>query len=249
MVADQTDFRPAALSIHSSEQIAEHRPAPGAGMAHGQERGARIRMVQEPATNPPGARALTLEREASLRARLCARDEQALVELVDVATPWLLGVAQAVVQDADEAEEVVLDAFRIAWEKVTPDAGGERGLMPWLLQIVRHRAIDRVRMRRRRVARVERAHAGGALGEAAAPAPPIDEAGQPGWHVHRSVHDALAALPVEQHDVVRLAYFEGLTHSEIAERLGVPLGTVKTRLRLAFAKLRVALAPIKDWVP
>jgi RNA polymerase sigma-70 factor (ECF subfamily) len=67
--------------------------------------------------------------------------------------------------------------------------------------------------------------------------------------VHESVHAALAALPPEQHEAVRLAYFAGLTHSEVARELGIPLGTVKTRLRLAFDKLRVALAPIKDWVP
>jgi len=66
--------------------------------------------------------------------------------------------------------------------------------------------------------------------------------------VHESVHAALRALPAEQREVVRLAYFQGLTHSEIARQLGIPMGTVKTRLRLAFDKLRTALAPIRDWV-
>jgi RNA polymerase sigma-70 factor (ECF subfamily) len=66
--------------------------------------------------------------------------------------------------------------------------------------------------------------------------------------VHESVHAALAALPPEQREAVRLAYFQGLTHSEIARALGIPVGTVKTRLRLAFDKLRVSLASIKDWV-
>ena len=75
-----------------------------------------------------------------------------------------------------------------------------------------------------------------------------DEAGHPGWHVHTQVHAALKALPPEQQEVVRLAYFEGHTQSEIAGELGIPLGTVKTRLRLAFGRLRTALAGIKDWV-
>jgi RNA polymerase sigma-70 factor (ECF subfamily) len=66
--------------------------------------------------------------------------------------------------------------------------------------------------------------------------------------VHRSVHTALEALPPEQREAVRLAYFQGLTHSEIAKQLAIPMGTVKTRLRLALDKLRSSLAPIKDWL-
>ena len=66
--------------------------------------------------------------------------------------------------------------------------------------------------------------------------------------MHETVHAALRALPEDQRDAVRLAYFEGLTHSEIAERLQIPLGTVKTRLRLAFDKLRAGLDSIRDWV-
>ena len=76
----------------------------------------------------------------------------------------------------------------------------------------------------------------------------FNEAAQPGWHVHESVHAALASLPADQREAVRLAYFRGLTHSEIAAELAIPMGTVKTRLRLAFDKLRVSLGPIKDWV-
>jgi len=80
------------------------------------------------------------------------------------------------------------------------------------------------------------------------PAPAPHEASVPGWPVHREVHAALEALPEEQRGVVLLAYFEGLTHSEIARRLGQPLGTVKTRLRIAQAKLAEALAHVKDWL-
>ena len=79
------------------------------------------------------------------------------------------------------------------------------------------------------------------------PAEP-NEAARPGWHVHTQVHAALDALPTDQHAVVRLAYFEGLTQSEIAKHLGIPLGTVKTRLRLAFGHLRTALGGLKDWI-
>ncbi len=75
-----------------------------------------------------------------------------------------------------------------------------------------------------------------------------NEAAHPGWHVHAEVHAALAELPGDRRQAVQLAYFEGQTHSEIAARLEIPLGTVKTRLRLGLGQLRERLASIKDWV-
>ena len=75
-----------------------------------------------------------------------------------------------------------------------------------------------------------------------------DEAAIPGWHVHASVHRALDELPPDQRQAIQLAYFEGRTHSEIGRQLGIPLGTVKTRLRLGMDRLRASLASLKDWV-
>lgn len=191
---------------------------------------------------------LALAGQASLRARLVARDERALVELIDTATPWLLGLVQSMLRDQDEAEEVVLEVFRIAWDRAASLGGEHEGLMPWLLRIARNRAIDRLRRRSRWRRKVERAEALGAVDQGTVQFREPDESAHPGWHVHESVHSALGALPEEQQAVVRLAYFGGLTHSEIARKLGIPMGTVKTRLRLAFDKLRVTLAPIQDWV-
>ena len=197
---------------------------------------------------PAPARPFSLQREASLRGRLAARDEQALVELIDLATPWLLGVAQGMLSDRDEAEEVVQEAFTSAWNHTGALGEEHEALMPWLLRITRNRAIDRLRRRARGRARLARAQASGALPEDTLAAVEPNEAARPGWHVHESVHAALAALPPEQREAVQLAYFRGLTHAEIARTLEIPMGTVKTRLRLALDKLRVALAPIKDWV-
>ena len=197
---------------------------------------------------PAPARPFSLQRETALRSRRAARDEQALVELIDQATPWLLGVAQGMLSDRDDAEEVVQEGFTSAWNHTGALGDEQEALMPWLLRITRNRAIDRLRRRTRGRARLARAQAQGALPEdTMAPVEP-NEAARPGWHVHESVHAALRDLPEDQRIAVQLAYSSGLTHSEIAAQLAIPMGTVKTRLRLAYGRLRQALAPLKDWV-
>lgn len=207
------------------------------------------RRARQPASASQGQRGLlTLEHESSLRQRIAARDERALAELIEHTTPWLLGVAHAMLHDADDAEDVVMETFRLVWTTVLPADDGAPGIMPLLLRITRQRAIDRLRARQRKLrlaAAVAPEHAAHASTAAVEP----NEAAQPGWHVHAQVHAALSALPDEQRTAVRMVYFEGLAQSEIATALGVPLGTVKTRIRLAFARLRTALAPVKDWVP
>jgi RNA polymerase sigma-70 factor, ECF subfamily len=196
----------------------------------------------------PQRRALSLKGEASLRERLVARDEQALVELIDLASPWLLGLTQSMLSDSDEAEEVVLEVLASAWDRAGSLGEEHEMLLPWLLRIARNRAIDRLRRRARWRKKLARAEAFGAVPMGQQLSAEFNEAARPGWHVHESVHAALAELPAEQREAVRLAYFGGLTHSEIAAQLSIPMGTVKTRLRLAFDKLRVSLGPIKDWV-
>lgn len=192
-----------------------------------------------------GPRLVSPEREDDLRARLAARDERALAELVELTSPWLLGLAQSMLHDAADAEEVVLETFRVAWERVPPPGEGPRGLIPWLLRVARNRAIDRLRSHRRRRRLGERL---ALWSDTSDPAVEPDESAQPGWHVHASVHRALAELPEDQRRAIQLAYFEGLTHSEIGRQLGIPLGTVKTRLRLGFDRLRASLGSLKDWV-
>lgn len=191
-------------------------------------------------------RHLRIAREESLRKRLLARDEQALVELIEWATPWLLGVTEGILQDSADAEEVVMETFRQAWDRAESIAETGFGLMPWLLRVARNRAIDRVRTRRRHSLGTARLAEELAHDVPFAVAEP-DEAGTPGWHVHDSVHRALNALPSDQRTAVQLAYFSGLSQSEIAESLGIPLGTVKSRMRMGFDKLRHSLASVRDW--
>src|SRR4029077_10099662 len=152
---------------------------------------------------------LALASRALLRERLIARDEGALVELIETATPWLLGLTQSMLRDQDEAEEVVLEVFRIAWDRVGSLGGEHEGLMPWLLRIARNRAIDRLRRKSRGRRKPAGAEALGGVGPATTAFREPDESAQPGWHVHESVHAALKALPEEQQAVVRLAYFRG----------------------------------------
>lgn len=196
------------------------------------------------------ARRLSQEEERSLLERLLARDERALAELYDLLAPWVLGVAVRILGDEDEAEDVLGAVFEQVWSRIHLHDQARGPLVPWVLSIARNRSVDLLRRRRRwwrKAQRVKREQAGAGV----AVAPPDAsgaEAAVPGWPVHRAVHQALAALPPEQRRVVVLAYFEGLSHMEVARRTGDPLGTVKTRLRLAHRKLEDSLRNLRDWI-
>jgi RNA polymerase sigma-70 factor (ECF subfamily) len=167
--------------------------------------------------------------------------------LYDVLAPWVLGVAYRILQDEDEAEEVVADVFVQVWHHVDQHDARRGPLVPWILSIARNRALDALRRRRRGWRKSER------LKQAQASEPAqtervAHESSVPGWPLHREVHAALADLPEEQRRVVTLSYFEGLSHREIARRTNQPLGTVKTRLRMAQQKLTDRLQHLKDWL-
>jgi RNA polymerase sigma-70 factor (ECF subfamily) len=194
---------------------------------------------------PPGR--LSQEEERSLVRRLKARDEHALRELYDALAPWVLGLAYRILHDEAEAEAVVGDVFMKVWRHVHKHDSRRGPLVPWVLSITRNRALDELRRRRRWWRKVDHlAQAQAADDEGGQRAP--DEVAVPGWPLHREVHAALASLPDELRRVVTLAYFEGLSHSQIARRLEQPLGTVKTRLRAAHRKLTDQLAHLKDWL-
>ena len=191
---------------------------------------------------------LSQEHQRSLERRLKAGDERALGELFDLVAPWILGLALHILHDEDEAEDVVGDVFVQVWRHIDQHDARRGPLVPWILSIARNRSLDALRRRRRwwrKSAHLEQAQEmeGGDI----APAAP-HEATVPGWPLHREVHAALAALSHELRRVVVLSYFEGLSHREIAQRLHQPLGTVKTRLRMAHQKLTETLRHLKDWV-
>ena len=190
---------------------------------------------------------LSQEQERSLERRLKARDERALGELYDQVAPWVMGLTFRILQDEDEAGEVVGDVFVQVWRHIDQHDARRGPLVPWILSIARNRALDVLRRRRRWSRKTERiAQAQGVPEDNVASTP--HEASVPGWPVHREVHAALAALPEEQRSVVLLSYFEGLSHREIARRLHQPLGTVKTRMRMAQQRLTERLKHLKDWL-
>jgi len=192
---------------------------------------------------------LSQEDERSLILRLKARDDRALAELYDALAPWVLGLASRILRDDGEAEEVLGDVFVEVWAQIHQHEPSRGPLVPWVLSIARNRALDALRRRHRWWRKAERWGAAQRLeDDGVVPPPDPAEAAVPGWPVHQEVHAALAALPADQRRVVLLAYFGGLTHSEIARRTGQPLGTVKTRLRIAHSKLAEALKHVKDWL-
>lgn len=149
------------------------------------------------------------------------------------------GIARRITADDVLAEDVVQDAFLGVWRSADRYVAGKGSVRTWLLSIVHHRAIDAIR--RRRPASELPEEAEGARTPDALTMP--DVWGEVSGNLDRdTVGAALAVLPAAQREAVELAYFSGLTQAEIATRTGVPLGTVKGRVRLALVTLRRELA-------
>ncbi|HSU16922.1 sigma-70 family RNA polymerase sigma factor [Longimicrobium sp.] len=179
--------------------------------------------------------------------RMAAGDEAALGALHDRYATLLHSLVIRIVGDPDDAEEVLEETFWQAWRQAGRYEEGRGGLSTWLVMMARSRALDRIRSRRR--VREERWEE--------LPEPSYVEAGGSGDvpsplesaqadEVRRVVASAVARLPPEQRQTVELAYFRGMSQTEIAEATGQPLGTVKTRARLALTKLRDALAVLRE---
>lgn len=173
--------------------------------------------------------------DRALLARVSAGDAAALRTLYDGCSGRALSIAHRVLGSRSEAEEVVQETFVQVWRQASSYDASRGGAMAWISTITRSRALDRLRTRmagERAVARSEEPDP--------PPQPaPVELAAQ--RELRTQIAAALAALPREQRSAIELAYYEGLSHSEIAARLGDPLGTVKTRVRLGLAKLATVL--------
>lgn len=164
----------------------------------------------------------------SLIRQIAAGDAEALARFYDLHAGLVNGLALRILRDVADAEDVVQEAFVQVWRQAArfdPSRGSPEA---WLCTIARSRALDRLR---RRTSRREDAEERGLQSTL----PRNDEA--------LAVRKALDSLPVDQRQALELAYFDGLTQSEIAERLAQPLGTIKTRMRTGLMRLREVLAP------
>ncbi|MFD1703859.1 sigma-70 family RNA polymerase sigma factor [Methylopila henanensis] len=160
-----------------------------------------------------------------------SQDREAFAELFDHYAPRLSAYLQRLGADSAVAEEVAQDAMVALWRKAGLFDRQKSSVGTWLYRIARNRRIDLMRRARGQTVDLEDAVS------------PIDDAPQPDAALDASeregfVRRAMATLPPEQFNLVRLAFFEGRSHSEIAESEGLPLGTVKSRIRLAFSRLR-----------
>lgn len=167
-----------------------------------------------------------------LVARIRAGDQQAMSELYDRYSRVVYAVALRVLQDTAAAEDVLQDIFLQLWRN--PDAfDASRGsLAAWLSVIARHRSIDRLRKRRPELDIEECVIAGG---------PDLRDETERALVIEK-IRGALAQMDPNQRYALELAYFQGLTHNEIAEKTGEPLGTIKTRIRSGLQQLRAKFA-------
>jgi RNA polymerase sigma-70 factor (ECF subfamily) len=173
--------------------------------------------------------------DAALVDRIMQRDETALAALYDRYAGMLSSVLNRILRDTQGAEEILQDIFYQLWANASRFDPSRGSLPAWLTVIARNRAISRLRH--------QNPAAGEELQENAVALPFNLESAVAQEQLLVRVKGALEGLPNEQRAAVELAYFEGLTHSEIAERTGDPLGTVKTRLRTALETLKRVLRP------
>jgi RNA polymerase sigma-70 factor, ECF subfamily len=187
----------------------------------------------------PGMGSAVESEDEALVRRMAGGDDQALGVLYDRWHSVVHGVVSRMLRQADDVEEVVEETFWQAWRQASRFDHTRGAVQTWLLTIARSRALDRVRALRRRREEPLEGDDGQVLVQQAAEGDPGQDA--EASERRRIVGAALSGLPAEQREALELGYFGGLSQTEIAERTGQPLGTVKTRMRLALQKLRSQL--------
>ena len=187
------------------------------------------------------------EVDLGLLQRIAIRDEAALAEFYDRHSRLAYGVIMRILRNPPDAEEVLQETFVRVWSRADSYDALLGSPAAWLIRIARNRAIDLLRTRRVRAnIAVERAVQAG--DDAPRSVEPITnetpETTLEGHTTAAIVRTALASLTPSQRELIEAAYFEGYTHAELAHRFGVPLGTVKTRIRTGLAAIRGRLEQV-----
>lgn len=192
---------------------------------------------------PMGTLDVSEGRDRDLVARVRLRDEDAFRGLFQRYAPTAKALAQRVVRQSHLAEEIVQEAFLAVWRDPTAYDEARGSVKSWLMGMVHHRAVDLVRREESQRRRAEASIAEAAEVNVDHADEVVDRLGLP--EERRAVRSALDELPGEQRQVLEMMYFDGLSQSQIAERTGIPLGTVKSRTLLGMRRLRTALAGVE----
>lgn len=190
--------------------------------------------VPEALTGPP------MEGLEGLLARMAGGEQAALSAMYEETVGQVFAIARAVLRSKEDAEEVVCDVYCHVWQRAGTYDAARGGVMGWLAVIARNKAIDRLRQRRMHLSLDdEHQHgiAGSLAGEAAGPEEFLALL-QSGSAIRR----ALGSLTPQRRHLLSMAFFQDLTHREIADALGMPLGTVKSHVRRALGALQCELA-------
>ena len=176
--------------------------------------------------------------DSNLLSRVAKGEQQAFSQLYDLSSPLLYSLALRILDNPDESEQLLHDIYLDLWRKVSRYDVGRGTPIAWLITLTRTRALERLRVRGTRTlphnGRPPDLSHSMAMGEQD-PTPFDAQADQ---ELRQLVNTAIAGLPPAQQQTIELAYYDGLSHAEIAITLNEPLGTVKTRLRLGMSKLR-----------
>jgi RNA polymerase sigma-70 factor (ECF subfamily) len=185
----------------------------------------------------PGRAALREAAWGEYVRRCASRDESALAVLYDESSHLAYTIAMRVLEDEADASEVVMDVYKQVWDTAARFDEARGSAAAWIVVLARSRAMDK---RRYRTARMRTSAQVEELPDVISSQPSPEHLAISSQS-NRSVTRALAALSPEQRQVLELSFFAGLSHSEIAEQLGAPLGTVKSRIRNAVGRLRELL--------
>jgi RNA polymerase sigma-70 factor, ECF subfamily len=185
-------------------------------------------------------RRATTSIDPALLASIVKGDQQAFSQLYDHSSTLLYTLAFRILGNREEADELLQDVYLEVWRKVARYDIGRGTPIAWLITLTRSRAIDRLRARAVRGQNTTKP-LDATLSSRVADLGPSPYETQADQELRVAVGNAITSLPQAQQQAIELAYYDGLSHNEIAARLNQPLGTVKTRIKLGMSKLREIL--------